>query len=169
MPLLAGIATFLWPNSIAPEPIPQPKRSDAEPLSEPGTEAQPRRWGEDQLCTDEVLDELHDEVHPRCESGGCSPTREREELGYTTRKAYAKAIAAGLGWQCPEILERLGDAEDCLALRKAIDEECFRVPVRGGHSTPEYIEAFKGHQRQIESALYAVMSCEDLAEARGCL
>ena len=115
---------------------------------------------------DAFLDELHDEVHPRCESGGCSPTREREELGYTTRKAYKKAIAAGLGWQCPEILERLGDANDCLDLRKAIDEECFKVP--GPDSTPEYREAFKGHQRQVESALYAVESCEELAEARGC-
>ena len=149
-----------------PQPAPGPAAGTAtDPLvcgpapnasAAPATQPEVRKYP-GQLCSNARLEELHSAMKAICDSGiSCSDAAEREGMGATTRKQYDKMIAAGKGWPCPEILQRLAATEACHKARQQIQSECFG-------NAPE-----PGHDRQLESARQAVETCRAKAKARGC-
>ena len=147
-----------------PQPAPGPAAGTAtDPLvcgpapnasAAPATQPEVRKYP-GQLCSNARLEELHSAMKAICDSGiSCSDAAEREGMGATTRKQYDKMIAAGQGWPCPEILQRLAATEACHKARQQIQSECFG-------NAPE-----PGHDRQLESARQAVETCRAKAKAR---
>ncbi|GAA3354488.1 hypothetical protein GCM10017744_012720 [Streptomyces antimycoticus] len=127
-----------------------PKRTDETNL---------RRYP-NQKCSNDRLDELHDQLHPLCDQGfSCSDVAERKEFNITTRKKLAKLVDSGGGFTRAELIRRLRMAEACLAMREKIQDECFE------HDPSD--AAYVSHMEQIQGVKNAISECREKMSARG--